>query len=543
MKYVDIRDLPPCSLSPQCLRLIDDLDMPTATTAAERLAYIEDLQDERHLRQLRSHVPNCPTCSALLAEARRMRTQQRMMLYYYMVANERQVPATSNSIIEAIRRESALAAESEASENELQERSTLASKPALRRLPAAYAPAPALLYPRPAQHSRIFQNVLTLATVAAVILAAVGLLNRFMVHPAGTTTAAVPNHTPNPRSSVENDGWNSALVGLTVLSAGMVSSLKFYNYETDSGRLVTLISSTQVYIDVNMEGVSQDGQSLLFDTTTPNQQKAYQTVSGKGIVQTVYDVTANQGGNALWMDTTHFLVQNPGKGVRELNTLTGAVQQSWTLETGVLSFYRQPYLYYVGTPEWGANTLYRANLSLTNPTPQRITSSSPNTHFWLSVDGTTIFYANRSSSEQGIYAVGSDGSNLRVLRKGPGVPIGYASDNALMVMDRVENKFRVIKLGATASIPDRVILADAAPGGVSLCGLAVQVTVADVCDQNIELAPYGHGLMLNAYYPNGTSNLLYDNLDTGTSRVVSSLPAGTTVQLPGWSKMSLSPAA
>jgi len=70
MKYVDIRDLPPCSFSPQCLRLIDDLDLPPMVPTASRLAYIEDLQDERQLRRLRSHVPGCPTCSALLLEAR-----------------------------------------------------------------------------------------------------------------------------------------------------------------------------------------------------------------------------------------------------------------------------------------------------------------------------------------------------------------------------------------------------------------------------------------------------------------------------------------
>jgi hypothetical protein len=61
-----------------------------------------------------------------------------------------------------------------------------------------------------------------------------------------------------------------------------------------------------------------------------------------------------------------------------------------------------------------------------------------------------------------------------------------------------------------------------------------------VCDQNIALAPYGHGLLLHAYYSNGANSLVYDNLDTGSSSVIRTLPGNTSVQLPGWSKISAS---
>src|SRR5690242_14160300 len=98
MKYVDIRDLPPCSFSPQCLRLIDDLDVPAAARSPARLSHIADFQDERQLRQLRSHVPGCPTCSALLLEARRLRSQQRLMLHRFLIANEKRVPSTTSAI-------------------------------------------------------------------------------------------------------------------------------------------------------------------------------------------------------------------------------------------------------------------------------------------------------------------------------------------------------------------------------------------------------------------------------------------------------------
>lgn len=548
MKYVDIRDLPPCSFSPQCLRLIDDLDLPPAPPMPTRLAYIEDLQDERQLRQLRSHVPGCPTCSALLVEARRSRTQQRMMLYHYMVANQKQVPATAGAIFEAIRRENGTEEECAGRQGEVRTREQGLLRHAFAGQDALPASSPIPLYPRPSQRRRFFQNMLTLATVAAVILAAVGLLNRFVVQPGTASNSSSqtsrPDQTPRPGSSVSNDGWSSVLFGLTVLSAaGMVQSLTFYNYDASDGNMSLLVESTQIMTSVTMEGVSSDGQSLLYDETSAD-HKAYKTFSPVTHVRTVYSTSVAQGGNAVWMDTTHFLVQDLGGRVQELNARTGVSQQTWTLKTGRLAFYRQPFLYFIGAENLEANALYRANLSQTNPAPQRVTNPSPNTRFWLSVDGTTVFYANRGPEGiQGIYAVNSDGTNSRVLLKGPALPIGYAEDNALMVMEQVQNKFQVIKMGMTPSAPMKVILANAAPGAVSLCGFPDLIAVVKVCDQNIALAPYGHGLLLHASYANGTSNLVYDNLDTGTSQVIRSLPANASVQLPGWSRMSLASTA
>ena len=544
MKYVDIRDLPPCSFSPQCLRLLDELDLPTAAPALSRLAYIEDLQDERHLRQLRSHVPGCPTCSALLVEARRMRTQQRVMLYHFMVANERQVPATSSAIIEAIRREN-LAEEANTAlklEKSTREQRVLMRVLANRDATSATSPVP--LHARVSQRRHLFQNVLTLATVAAVILAAVGLLNRFTAQQGATSNQpaqpSLPKQASQPGSATSNDGWNSVLFGLTMLSAaGMVQSLAFYNYDASSEHMTLLVSSTQTFGAVNMEGVSDNGQTLLYDETSTGQQRTYKTLSSITSIHTAYQIGANQGGNAVWMDTTHFLVQNTSGEVQKVNAQTGVSQQTWPLKTGRLTFYHQPFLYFVGAENQETGALYRANLSQPNPTPQRITNPSPNTRFWLSIDGTTVFYANRGSSGvQGIYAVGSDGTNFRLLRPGTGIPIGYASDNALMVMDQVQGKFQVIKLGTLPGTPEKMLLSDAAPGSVSLCGLPQLVDVVNMCDQNIALAPYGHGLLLNARCANGTSHLIYDNLDTGVSHTIRTLPTGTSVQLPGWSKMS-----
>ena len=541
MKYVDIRDLPPCSFSPQCLRLIDDLDMPVAAPMPTRFAYIEDLQDERHLRQLRSHVPGCPTCSALLIDARRLRTQQRMMLYHFMTTNERRVPATSSAIFEAIRRENRAGEASVARTPDTYAREQRVPKYTFTSQDAVLAPSPIPLYSRALQRRRLFHNMLTLATVAAVILAAIGVLNRFTARPGATSSPSLPNQSPPSGPVVNNDGWNSVLIGLTVFSAAsMVKSFTFYNYDTSNDQTTPVLSMTQTLAAVNMESVSENGQSLLYDETSTNQQKTYKTFSPATSTHIIYQAGANLGGNAVWMDTTHILVQNIGGGVQEVNAQTGIFQQTWPLKTGSLTFYRQPFLYFIGAENLETSALYRANLTQANPTPQRITNPSPDTRFWLSIDGTTIFYTNRGSSGvQGIYAVGSDGTNFRLLRPGPGIPIGYADDNSLMVLDQVKGKFQVSKLGATPGMREQVMLSDAAPGAVSLCGIADLEAVVKLCDQNIALAPYGHGLLLHAWYANGTNSLVYDNLDTGASRVIRNLSSGTSVQLPGWSKMSI----
>lgn len=546
MKYVDIRGLPPCSFSPQCLRLIDDLDIPAVASTPARLAYIEDLQDERQLRQLRSHVPGCPTCSALLAEARRLRTQQRMMLYHFLVANERQVPSTSGVIFEAIRREKTENEANAAQRVQARTRGRMLIPPVQSATPAS---SPVPFHPRPFQQRRLFQNFLTLATVAVVILAAVGLLNRVTNPPVSGTAANPSTHLPQkqptqPFSAVNNDGWSSVVIGLTLLSAtGMIKSLTFYNYDTASSQMADLLSSTQTFADVNMEGISSDGLSLLYDETSTSQQKTYATYATAAKSHSVYRLSAHQGGNAIWMDTNHILVQNINGMVLELDAHTGVTQHSWAIEAGKLTFYHQPFLYFTGAKNLTAGALYRVDLAQNNATPQRITNSSPNTRFWLSIDGTTVFYANQGSSGvQGIYAVGSDGRNFRLLRSGLGVPIGYADDNALMVLEQTKSKLQVVRMGVTPDAPEHVVFSDAAPGATSLCGPTGQVEIIAVCDRNVALAPYGHGLLLHAYYANGSHSLVYDDLDTGSSRTILSLPANSNVQLPGWSKISASQA-
>jgi len=535
MKYVDIRDLPPCAFSPQCLRLVDDLDMPPEASPPARMAYIEDLQDERKLRQIRSHLLSCPTCSAVLTEARHMRTQQRMMLYHFLLANERQVPSTSGAIFEAIQHEKA-SGEKNASQQASSHAQILTIFPRTIREEATPKTERTSLHARAPHRHNFFQNLLTLATVAAVILAAAGLLNRFS---ASNRPAQSPgSQPPEQHSALDSYGWNSVLVGLTVLTAsGIVRGFTFYTYYTTGDQLTELMSSQQELVNMDMEGISQDGQSLLYDVTLPDQQKTYATFSPSTGPHNFYQLNAGTGGNAIWMDASHILVQNIEGKVLELEAATKTLQHSWSIKTGRLMFYHQPFLYFTGAQE---SVLYRVNLVEANATPQRITGFVPDTRFWLSKDGSTLFYSNKGPENiQGIYALDSDGSHLRLLHRGPGIPIGYAEDNALMLLAQAGHEVQVIQLGATSTEQPRVVFPNAAPGATSLCGPENVAAIIPLCDQSVALAPDGHDLLLHAYYPDGTNSLVYDNLITGTSRTILNLPDNAHVQLPGWSRMSI----
>jgi Tol biopolymer transport system component len=532
MKYVDVRDLPPCSYSPECLRLIDDLDVPPVPRAPMRLSYIDDLQDQRRLRQLRSHVPGCATCSALLAETRRTRTQQRLLLHRFLIANEQSVPSTTGAIFAAIRREQALS-EVPSSEDGYAPLTDAAFFPPFAEPEETPVPELAGRTARPQHYRRLFQNVLTVATLAAVILAAVGLLNRFTSQSGTQKSSDQLPQQPNPAAS---SGWDSVMIGLTLFSA---AGFTVYNFNAASGQMTTLFTSAQEGQTVNLETVATDGQTLLYDVVTPDQQKLYETFSPTTSAHQFYRLTARQGGNAVWMDASHVLVQTTQGAVMELDTRSGQLLGQWSVAADHLTFYHQPFLYFTAAGQPQIETLYRINLSQAGALPQTVAQSTPGTRFWLSPDGTTILYASTGSTvAQGIYQVHSDGTHAQLLRSGPGTPLGYTTDGTVLVMQQAGANVEVIKLGATPEEKEQVVLANAAPDATSLCSASEVGLIIALCNQNISLEPDGKGLVLHTYYADGSQDVVYDNLATGTSQKILPVARQSSVQLPGWSNIA-----
>lgn len=105
MWQVNLHSLPPCSLSTDCLRLLDDLDKSGNAQQLEQVSFTEDIQDEQLLDQLLLHLPGCSTCTSVLAHARSVRFQQRAMLWDFLIESEASVSTTISGIFVAIRRE------------------------------------------------------------------------------------------------------------------------------------------------------------------------------------------------------------------------------------------------------------------------------------------------------------------------------------------------------------------------------------------------------------------------------------------------------
>ena len=134
MKYSDAEALPPCEFSAHCLRLLDDLDAPGDQHGYEHVSSTDtnDMQDEYLIEKLRFHVPGCPICSAKLAEARALRSRQRVFLRRYLINAESRVPSTAERILSMIQQQ--LPEETE------QERPSASQKHWRYRLPEVFAP-------------------------------------------------------------------------------------------------------------------------------------------------------------------------------------------------------------------------------------------------------------------------------------------------------------------------------------------------------------------------------------------------------------------
>jgi hypothetical protein len=238
----------------------------------------------------------------------------------------------------------------------------------------------------------------------------------------------------------------------------------------------------------------------------------------------------------------HVLIASLHNRVMLVNIHTGASTKVFpTLKVKHLTFFRAPYLYFIGTIDHDEGTLYRIKLNAADTTPQAVSASvaGAGSSYWLSPDGSTIYYADRD--EYGwphIRSANSDGSYPReslsedFTAAGYAKPIGFALDNSLEAWRLSSGKFQVIQIAASGQ-QFQVVLDDAAPGATSLCNPEV---AAIICNGDVAFAPYGHGLVVNAFYMDGSQKMWFDDLTTKTHRLLLKLDGKMKVQLPGWAR-------
>ena len=207
MKQKDSRGLPPCPFSACCLRLIDDLDSTTILQQFEEASFAYDIQDELLLDQLRLHVPDCPTCTALLTYARRVRYRQRAALYSLLLENESKVPSTSPQIFAAIHGEqNGAALNTKRMHYYLQE---LVISPGAQKLNGNGNHDHAVEPHASDLSHRMLRNAFSLATVAALVLAAMGLFSHMFVTDHSTVPVQNSSGSSNEQSVLDQQDWDS----------------------------------------------------------------------------------------------------------------------------------------------------------------------------------------------------------------------------------------------------------------------------------------------------------------------------------------------
>lgn len=412
------------------------------------------------------------------------------------------------------------------------------------------------------KHSTIFSMMVYPLAVVLIVMLIVGT---YIVYSSIATHTISAKHTQGTVHTAKNvpaqlqtisfaaaqgkppfGGWNSVVVG--VGNPGALPVLNVYNYDTISGKHNVFVPQPPYLpLTTRLDGISSDGHNLLYQFSQSG-HTLYYTLKSIGGTGFFYELNDASAGNAIWLPgSSDVFVLSINNAVEEVDTLKGRAQPVLSLpihnangsqtQIGQLVFYHAGYLYFVGSSGFCEETLCGVQLGIANPVVQQIGFQSFRASYWLSPDTQTIYFANKQgpAGEGAIYAVNSDGSNLRVLRTfaeyPDATPIGYAADNSLVIMTMHSGQFEAVKLGATLA-QDVVIFGDAAPGATSLCSSGISNDT--ICDANIAFAPYGHAMLVTGTYANGTQNVWSDNVVSGQRSIVLDLPLKDQVDLPGW---------
>ncbi len=480
-------------------------------------------------------------------EEQKLDAQIRFALKDVLAASEKRVSSTKEAILAAMRQEGS-PQQVDTSKHEEQD---------LEIEPGSFIPpVNGKVHPQTARRSlrpsrKVWQNIAAIAAVAVIILASVALFNhRLLVLPGETASTPTGHKTPaqsllspthvsvtsstgvsslTPTSSatpVLYEGWNRvALVTPELMLANL-------NYLTDC---CTILDTVKLSATTMLDGISQDGQNVMYHTVSDG-ITVYYTVSLARKNFAIYSFQGN-GGNAIWMNSTHVLITT-FSSVVEIDVQTGAVSTLLpSFMTPHLAFYRNSFLYFVGGADRTLDALYRINVN--TGVVQQITFGSTRATYWLDPAGAIVYFANPigPAGNPGIYEVNSDGANLHLLRQySYGTPIGYAADNSLMIMRVVDGAFQVVKLGATQE-QDQLVLDNAAPGARTLC-TTMHVGADPICGGNFALAPYGHALVVQGLYADGTYKVWSDDLTTFQQMLIPSLSGiHAPIQLIGWDKI------
>ncbi len=480
--------LPSCPLRSHSLRLADVLDGEQNT--------LLDWQEEPLLEQLRAHVPGCLTCTAALAQARRMRALQRRVLHDVLVDAEQRVPSTQVRILYAIR----------------DTHQTVHSRSVVEREIPAHDAAPLPAIARSRQRARMpWRTIFSLVAVLVIVFASLAIFGYFsQPKPFAHPLAAPPALTSSNR-------WSSVV--MTSIQDGK-ATISLFDPQVD--RSVVLVAAQDPTTLLTPVEVSHDGTKLLYRMFDGKQTAYY--LRSLTATTSLFTVAGDES-HAVWSTDDRYVFVSTAQGIVQIDVRNRTVSRLSSVASGVLylQYYRDGYLYYLDTQDGATGVLKRLDVAHGKVQPVT-TACASGKSFWLSPAGAQVYYVCEQE-QNGLFVVNSDGTNAHVLRPQSGPLIGYAADASPLVLAYTGGKYQVARLGADES-QDQAILDDVVPGGGLIPSGAITV------------APFGYTLVARGVYDDHEA-IWYGDLTSGQKHQALTIEKGTLVGLYGWSRIQV----
>jgi hypothetical protein len=502
-----MHDLPPCSFSVHCQRFVDGLDDYHASSEEhwDQLLTSENQHEEQLIAQLREHVPACPTCKSALEQARRERAFQRKGLREVLTQGEQQVPSTTAQILQAIQHE----------RQATRQQSADFARPQLSHEAPSLVPLGSQRsrqqLPEEKRSRKLFRTVCSLAAAAAIILASLGIFAHFVwLQPASS------DHLAASPVLASSSRWSSVVMS-SIHNGNQTISL--YDPQTDKSVVLAALNSHSLSVSVTPAGISHNGTKLLYSVFDGKQTTYY--LRSLTTTTPLFTVSGSKS-RVVWSTDDRYIFVSTPQGIERIDVQSKAAEHILpALAFIILQYYRDGYLYYIGSQDGSTGILNRVDIVHGNV--QAVTGACVNgSSFWQSPGGVPVYYVCEQP-QNGLFVVNNDGTNLHLLRAQTGPMVGYAADGSPLILASTAEKYQVVKLGADEQ-QDRVVLDDVVPGG------------SIVSPADMAVAPFGYTLVARAVYDDYEA-IWYGDLTNGQKHLSMKVEKGTLVGFYGWSRM------
>ena len=536
--------LPPCSMSRYYLSYLDQLDSPYFLHHEELL--VTQDYDAGMVERLRVHLNTCPTCTAMVGHLRRMRSQQQAILHTVLLENEQQVPSSFTAIMEAVRREEPMFPLGNRNQSDITLQVTRATTDSGQVRRKARQAASASLSPANAHQFPLNLRTIFSVTVILVLIIGAALISEQLIMLRSQSKSSASQSSSNQSSAGQSSAanslsytsdWDAVIVGQTV--HGQMSIENYNPFHRSHTSLIRPLTADAVKID----GISHDGHDVLYQYSSGN-HTYYATLHPLPAQGYFYALENQNAGEAIWTsDNRHVLIVEQNEGIVKVDSQTGTAQKvAQIAHVGHLWFYRDGYLYFNYMQTSQLSGLWRVNI-VTGMVDLVIKTTNGRSYF-LSPDGTTVFYVDTTNAlkakETALFRVNVHalGTSPQILLQIRAIPVGFAADNTLELVQEVHSSFQLVKLKQTQASIERIVMSDVAPDAIALCD-HIDMSNAPICDENIVLAPYSTGMLVVGLDKDGSRQIWTDDLVTGTRLPLVTLSSNDTehVQLPGWDRI------